>query len=78
MNNIKTINDLIRELSFIGAEPLPTDRLKGDLGFDSLKIIELILAFEATMNVLLEESDLDPAKITTVQDLYILAEKYAS
>ncbi len=50
--------------------------LKDDLGIDSLGIVELLTDLEDEFNIEIDESDLDPAKLQTVENLYELVEKY--
>ena len=51
--------------------------LKNDLGLDSLSMVELMLALEEAFDIEFEMDDLDPAKLKTVADVYVLIEKYA-
>ena len=44
-------------------------RLKEDLGFDSLRIVSLILEIEEKMSLTFDDSDLDPSELLTVKDL---------
>ena len=52
------------------------DRLAEELGFDSLKIIELIVRAEEIYSIEIDETDLDPSKLKTVKDLFELIKKY--
>jgi len=76
MEKEEKINGIISKLSFAGKSPLPDDELSSDLGFDSLSMVELLIVIEESLNILIEVSDLDPARLTTVQDLYDLMQKY--
>lgn len=71
------VNGIILELSYFDADPMPTDELKDDFGLDSLKMVEMLLVLEETFDILINESDMDPEKLSTVQDLYDLATKYS-
>ena len=51
-------------------------RLREDLGFDSLNLTELIIALEIAFSIEFQMEDLDPAKLNTTSDLYALVEKY--
>lgn len=53
-----------------------SDDLKKDLGFDSLSMITLLIELEDALRVELEESDMDPVALITVQDVVELAERY--
>jgi len=65
-------------LSILDKVPLASAQLKDDLGFDSLRLVELILAIEDGLSIEIDESDLDPSQIMTVDDLYKLIKKYSS
>lgn len=52
------------------------DELAGDLGLDSLGMITLLVAIEDTFHIELEESDMDPLALQTVDDIVQLLEKY--
>ncbi|HBR32184.1 MAG TPA: acyl carrier protein [Clostridiales bacterium] len=71
----KKINDILMEVAFMD-EVLPNADLKDDLGIDSLRIIELIIALEDEFEITLLENDLNPDKIRVVKDLYDLISKY--
>lgn len=49
-------------------------RLKEDLGFDSLRLVSLILDIEEKMDITFDESDLDPGELIIVKDLIRLIE----
>lgn len=50
--------------------------LIGDLGFDSLKLVMLLVMIEENFNVELDESDMDPYMLLTVEDVIRLVFKY--
>ena len=52
------------------------DELAADLGLDSLGMITLLVALEDTFNIELDESDMDPLALQTVDDIVQLVEKY--
>ena len=56
--------------------PEREQRLKDDLGIDSLRLVEVLVALEEEFGVTLKEADLDPEAIQTVGDVYALMEKY--
>lgn len=53
-----------------------SQRLKEDLGFDSLGLTELIVALEDDFAIEFQMADLDPAQLNTVLDIYVLVQKY--
>ncbi len=52
------------------------DQLQKELGFDSLQMVTLLLALEDTFHFVLEESDMNPFDLITVEDVVNLVEKY--
>ena len=70
------VNQCIMEIVFLDQLPNPEDDIKNDLGIDSLKIVELMIALEETLEIEFSEDDLDPETIRTVQDLYAIVSGY--
>ena len=70
------ISEILMELCFLEREQERDSALAGDLGVDSLKMVELMIALEDAFGVELEESDLDPAGLERVEDLYRLMSRY--
>lgn len=67
--------ELLCELS--GKEEVNvSDTLQIDLGFDSLGLVALLLALEDTFGFILDETDMNPFDLSTVQDVVHLTEKY--
>ena len=52
--------------------------LVGDLALDSLRMVMLLVTLEDTFEIELDESDMNPFALVTVQDVVELAEKYVS
>ena len=70
----KKIVDFLTEL---GAENItPTAELRDDLGLDSLQMVILLIALEDIFEIELEEADIDPALLVTVEDVISLTKKY--
>lgn len=57
-------------------EPTPEMTLLEDLKLDSLRLVMLLVTLEDTFGIELDESDMDPFALLTVQDVIDLAEKY--
>jgi len=53
-------------------EELSLDDKVINLGIDSLKIVELIIALEDGFHIQFSDSDLDPTKLTTLADVAAL------
>ena len=69
------IFDILKELS--GSEKVTMkSKLQEDLGLDSLKMVTLLLEFEDSFNIELEESDMNPFELKTAEDAVNLIKKY--
>lgn len=69
------VNAILKEKSF--CEKITSELTLGvDLGLDSLAQVELIVELEERLHIEIDESDLDPAYLQTVGQIYALAEKY--
>lgn len=69
------VNEILKEKSFcdnITAEL----KLNEDLGLDSLNMVELMVELEERFDIEIDESDLDPAALQTVEQVYALVAKY--
>ena len=69
------VNEILKEKSFcndITAEL----KLNEDLGLDSLNMVELMVELEERFDIEIDESDLDPAALETVEQVYALVAKY--
>ena len=69
------INSILAEKKFSDVIT-PDMSLSEDLGFDSLSLVELIVDLEDRFDIEIDESDLDPAHIKTVGQIYSLVDKY--
>ena len=69
------VNEILKVKSF--CENI-TDELKlhEDLGLDSLNMVELMVELEERFDIEIDESDLDPAALETVEQVYALVAKY--
>ena len=54
------------------------DKLKDDLALDSLSMVTLLLEIEDCFGIQLEEADMDPNDLASVEDVLELIEKYRS
>lgn len=76
MENYKeVITKRISEAATVTEQIEKTDLLK-DVGIDSLKLVELVISLEEDFNLRFTNSDLEPTKISTVQDIHDLVTKY--
>ena len=69
------VNEILKEKSFCD-EITSELKLREDLGLDSLNMVELMVELEDKFNIEIEDSDLDPAALQTVSQIYDLVEKY--
>ena len=53
-----------------------TQQLNEDMGFDSLKMVLLIILLEEKFTLELNESDMNPFVLETVDDVIALVKKY--
>jgi len=68
--------ETVAELSFIPADDINQDDTLTSLGFDSLKMVELIVALEDEFNIVFNDSDLNPENLTAVESIINLIEKH--
>lgn len=54
----------------------PTQKLKEDLGIDSLSMVEMIVELEEKFDIEINESDLNPDELRTVEQIYELVRRY--
>ena len=74
MINDKVI-EILTELS--GTENISLENhLQNDLGLDSMLMVTLLIEIEEKFNIELNESDMNPFDLNTVQDVISLVEKY--
>ena len=76
MSNVfeKTV-EILKRLS--GTEAISLDQhLQADLALDSLFMVTLLIEIEETFNIVLDESDMNPYDLTTVQSVVDLVNKY--
>ena len=73
---IEVVNGILAELSFYDGTIEMNMRLSDELGIDSLRIVELIVALEEKFNITINETDLEPDLLKTVEDVYLLVNKY--
>ena len=74
--NIETkVKEILYELS--GEETIEnTDHLQGDLALDSLMMVTLLMEIEDTFAIELDESDMNPFDLATVEDIIEMVNKY--
>ena len=75
MEIFEKISEILCELSGI-KDIKPEDDLKEDLALDSLSMVTLLLEIEETFEIELDESDMNPFDLNTVEDAVKLTEKY--
>ena len=69
------IIEILKELSGL-EEVKEKEHLRNDLALDSFHMVTLMIAIEDVFQIELEESDLNPFQLNTVQDVVNLVEKY--
>ena len=71
----EAVDNILMKLSFQD-EIRENQILRDDLGFDSLGMVELMVALEEAFSIEFDAGDLDPERWNSVSDLYALIEKY--
>lgn len=75
MNIENTIKEILTGLC--GEEMIDNEaELQTDLALDSLSMVTLLVEIEESFGIELDESDMNPYDMTTVQDVIDMAEKY--
>ena len=76
--NLKLENDVIGVINDIASAEVKTntDSLTYDLGMDSLGMVILLTMIEDTFEIELDESDMNPFELQTVQNVIDLVAKY--
>lgn len=75
MNTEEKIKGILSELS--GEEVIDNDlKLQGDLALDSLLLVTLLVEIEESFEIELDEADMNPFDLTTVQSVIDMVEKY--
>lgn len=71
----KTIK-IIASLSVVDESNINYEDTLSNIGIDSLKSVELIVALEDGLNIKFYDSDLDPGALTSVRSIVDLVKKY--
>ena len=78
MEGIKEkVFEIIRDISE-KEEIQETDSLETDVGLDSLKMVMLLIDIEESFEIELDESDMNPFDLQTVNDVIKLVERYCN
>ena len=75
MNLEEKISEILFELSGIETTDNETS-LQADLALDSLAMVMLLIEIEEEFGIELDESDMNPFELNTVQDIIDLVSKY--
>ena len=67
--------ELLEELSLTEITDISATLLD-DLGFDSLRLVMILVSIEETFDIQLDESDMDPFALLTDADVIELVRKY--
>lgn len=75
---MEIFNDVIEIIKCLGEfdDINIDDKLQDDLNLDSLTMVALLVEIEETFNIELEESDMNPFDLNTVEDVVNLVVKY--
>ncbi|MFA5676569.1 MAG: acyl carrier protein [Christensenellales bacterium] len=72
----ETVREQIQELTGSDEAFGLDERLKEDLGLDSLSLVTVIVGIEDSLGIRFDDADLAPERILTPSDLAELIEKY--
>ena len=75
MKAFDQVSEILSELSGV-TDIRPTQELRGDLDLDSLQMVTLLMMLEESLGIVLEESDMNPFDLVSVEQVVLLAEKY--
>ena len=75
MNVEEKIREIIFELSGETVEDV-SDALERDLMLDSLSMVTLLIEIEEMFEIELDEKDMNPFELITVEDVVKMVEKY--
>lgn len=70
------INKIVSKISMLPKEQIEENDILKDLGVDSIKMVEIIIALEEDFQINFTETDLNPEKLNTVKDIILLVESY--
>ena len=73
----KQVIEIVEELSLMTIQDADVT-LTGDLSMDSLRMVMLLVTLEDTFEIELDESDMNPFSLITVQNVIDLVMKYVS
>ena len=71
----KQVIEIVEELSLMTIQDTDVT-LTGDLSMDSLRMVMLLVTLEDSFEIELDESDMNPFSLITVQDVIDLVMKY--
>ena len=71
----KQVIEIVEELSLMTIQDTAVT-LTGNLSMDSLRMVMLLVTLEDTFEIELDESDMNPFSLITVQDVIDLVMKY--
>lgn len=75
MKTVEKVISILKELS--GVENIDTSaHLQNDLALDSLMMVTLLFEIEDSFNIQLDESDMNPLDLETVDSIIRLVRKY--
>ena len=75
MNIEEKVKSVLSEIS--GEEVIENDAtLQGKLALDSLLMVTLLVEIEDTFGIVLDETDMNPFELTTVQSVINMVSKY--
>lgn len=75
MKVFERVAEILKDLSGLN-EIKPEDHLQQDLALDSMLMVTLLIELEDEFDIELDEADMNPFELNTVQDTVDLVDKY--
>lgn len=75
MKVFERVAEILKDLSGLN-EIKPEDHLQQDLALDSMLMVTLLIELEDEFDIELDEADMNPFDLNTVQDTVALVNKY--
>ena len=76
MKNFEMVKSIISSISTIDAEEIELSDTWSNIGIDSLKLVELIVALEDNFHIKISDSDLSPQKLNDLKSIVSLVNHY--
>ncbi|MCO6018456.1 acyl carrier protein [Carnobacterium divergens] len=76
MSRFEQIKDVIATISSVDTKEIELGDSWKDIGIDSLRLVELIVALEDKFSIKIKDSELNPQNLNSVETIVELINKY--